>query len=353
MPDAMKETSPMSTPRCRLAILAGLVLACAPAGKVAAQTLSLSVDTLAFAGRVGGPNPPPQTISITNTGGGKLTWQVVPTTVAPWLQVGPPIGGARQNLSFSVRLAGLAPGVYTDTVEIASNDADSPAMVVVVLTVQPTNAPGGKPGPGPQPSLPPIPTDGRYLAEYQVEFVFTGYTGLVEGYPNCQVHPNGTDRMVGNLIGYEPPTPDEDVEYTGTLHRVTAIDFCETKGRKHPGDNERVWCVVTLTGATNMRVNLTVYGEADRGAWLKADPDTGATTKGVQGNCDPQETSDALNGYPTASDGGGASPNGQPIEDAFVPPKFYVNGLARLRVGTYLPDPKQGGWVLRVIRKVR
>jgi hypothetical protein len=289
----------MSNLRRRLAVLAGLVLACSPAGKAAAQTLSLSVDTLAFAGRVGGPNPPPQTIAITNTGSGKLTWQVVPTTIAPWPQVGPPTGGAPQNLSFSVRLAGLVPGVYTDTVEIASNDADSPAMVVVVLTVQPTNAPGGKPGPGPQPSLPPIPSSGRYLAEYQVEFVFTGYTGLVEGYPNCQVNVRGTDR------------------------------------------------------ATNMRANLTVDGEADRGALLKAVVDTGVTTKAVQGTCDPQETSDALNEFPGASDGGGGSPDGQPIEDVLSPTKFFIGGLARLRVGTYLPRPKLAAWALHVIRKIR
>jgi hypothetical protein len=347
----VKENASMCNPRNRLATLAALVLGGALAREASAQTLTLSVDTLAFVGRVGGPNPPPQTIAITNTGGGALTWRVVPSTVAPWLTVSPPSGGAPQNPSFSVSLAGLSPGVYTDTVQIASNDPDTPTIVVVTLTVAPANAPAnaaGGPAPGP---LPPIPTGGRYLAEYQVEFIFTGYVGELDGYPNCRVDTAGTDRMVGNLVGYEPPTPDEDVEYTGTLHRVTRIDFCETK--KAPSVDQRAWCVVSLTGATNMRANLTLYGEADRGAWLKAVVDTGLTTKAVQGNCDPQETSDALGGYPTASDGGAGSPNGQPIEDQLSPTKFFVGGLARLKVGTYLPRPKLASWSLRVIRKIR
>jgi hypothetical protein len=181
----------------------------------------------------------------------------------------------------------------------------------------------------------------------------TGYSGELDGYPQCQVNPQGTDRMVGNLVGFEPPAPDEDVEYTGTLHRVTAIDYCQTKGRKRPGDDERVWCAVSLTGSTKMRVSLTVYGEADRGAWLKAVVDTGVTTKAVHGNCDPQETSDDLNGYPTADDGGGGSPSGTPIDDQLSPTKFFVGGLARLRVGHYLPRPKLASWTLHVIRKIR
>ena len=345
----------MPRPGITLAGLTALLLGGAFATAASAQTLAMSVDSLEFVGIAGGPNPAPQGIAFTNSRTGNLSWRIITSSIEPWLTIAPQTGGAPQNVAFSVSIAGLSPGVYVDTVQVASNDYDTPtADIVVVLRLTGTSTKGtGASGNNPQPALPPIPTGGPYFAEYQVELLFTGYVGELDGYPQCRVNPQGTDRMVGNLVGYEPPDPDEDVEYTGTLHRVTAVDFCQTKGRKRPGDDERVWCAISLIGSGNMRVNLTVYGEADRGSWLKAVPDTGVTTKSVQGNCDPGETADALNEYPTASDGGAGSPNGQPIDDALSPTKFFAGGLARLRVGTYLPRPKLASWTLRVIRKVR
>lgn len=338
----------------RHATLAALIITGAHVHAASAQTIGLSADSLDFVARVGSPNPPPQAIMVTNTGRGGLSWQITRASLAPWLSAAPMSGAAPDSVTFSVSIAGLRPGVYIDSVRFASINIVAPnKILIVVLTVGPSLPPGTPPPPAsPLPSLPPLPTSGQYLAEYQVELIFTGYVGLVEGFPNCKVNQNGTDRLTGTLIGFEPPTPDEDVEYAGNLKRDTAIDFCETRGKSRPGDDERVWCVVTLTGATTTRVNLTVYGEADRGAFLKAVP-AGATTKHATGNCDQPETSAALNDYPASSDGGAASPNGQPIEDAFSPPKFYVAGLARLRVGIYLADPTQGGWVLRVLRKIR
>lgn len=38
--------------------------------------ISLSTTSLTFTGVVGGPNPPPQTLTVTNTGGGTLKWSV-------------------------------------------------------------------------------------------------------------------------------------------------------------------------------------------------------------------------------------------------------------------------------------
>jgi hypothetical protein len=40
----------------------------------------------------------------------------------------------------------------------------------------------------------------------------------------------GYDSLVAKLIGIENPAePDEDVAYTGTLRRVTRIDYCITR----------------------------------------------------------------------------------------------------------------------------
>jgi hypothetical protein len=207
---------------------------------------------------------------------------------------------------------------------------------------------------------PPLPPGARW-AEYQVEFLYVGYTGFVDGYPNCAVNTRGTDRLTGNLIGAETLDPDDDMEYNGTLARVTAIDICDTKGRNRPADidDEQVWCNGTLTGSANMRVNLKVYSAtSDRGAWLKALPDTGAAPRTVTGNCAAPKLAQYQSDYPGGGSGG--SPDGQAIEDQFGTVKFVVGNLARLRVGTYPPDPSQGlagspgsGWTLRVIRKIR
>jgi hypothetical protein len=209
----------------------------------------------------------------------------------------------------------------------------------------------------PAPSLPP----GAQWAEYQVEFLYIGYTGLVDGYPNCNVNTRGTDRLTGTLIGIETLDPDDDVEYEGVLSRVTTIDICDTKGRNRPADinDEQVWCNGTLTGSARMRVNLKVYAATvDRGAWLKAVPDTGAAPRTVTGNCAAPTLAQYQSDYPGGGSGG--SPDGQAIEDQFGATKFVGGGLARLRVGTYPPDPGQGlagspgsGWTLRVIRKIR
>ena len=212
---------------------------------------------------------------------------------------------------------------------------------------QPRRAGGSAPGP---------------LAEYQVALVYVGYTGHVDGYPNCAVNTTGTDSLTGNLIGAEISTPGEDIEYTGILKRVTAMDICETKGRHRPADidDEQIWCEATLAGSATMRVSLTVYGESDRGAWLKTKPDTGTATSMVSGNCAAPTMANYRTAYPGGSGGGGGSPDGQAIEDAFGTVKFVANGVGRLRVGLYPPEPTQtlagspqSGWALQVIRKIR
>ena len=323
------------------------VSAFATATAAVAQTIAVSPTFFVFSGAVGGPNPPPQALALTNSGTAPLSWQVqAQPPLASWLAVSPTRGGAPDSIVFTVNIAGLRAGTYNDTVFLASNDPVTPRKGVPVLLV--VRSGGG----------PVVPSGRAVPTMYEVEFVFTGYTGLVEGAPNCQVNTQGFDRLVGTLVGFETNQAAEDVVYVGTLRRATAIDFCESKGRKAPGDDERVWCAVTLTGSAVSDVELTVYGEDGRGAFLKATPGAGPMLRGVRGNCDPQETQAILSGYPGSTDGGGASPSGQPIDDSKAvdpnnrPITFTVNGIGRLRTGTYPPDSPQGGWTLRVIRKI-
>lgn len=183
--------------------------------------------------------------------------------------------------------------------------------------------------------------------KYEVRLAFTGYSGLAES-EDCRalVDLQGYDSLVGVVAGIEGGDPGDGVMYTGRLRRVTKVDYCLARG----GD-EAKWCVVRLTGAARMLVQLEVHGEEGRGAWLKADPDTvPAESVRAEGDCEPADTDVIRAEYPGGTTGG--SPDGQPIAEP-DPALLFVNGVPRLRPG-YLPaDEEQGGWGLRVVREVR
>ncbi len=80
------------------------------------------------------------------------------------------------------------------------------------------------------------------------------------------------------------------MEYTGTLKKTTAIDFCETEAARRRDDAERVWGFAPLTESASIKVEITVYGEAGRGVWVK---DDGAVTKNVSGHCDAPNSLDS------------------------------------------------------------
>jgi len=310
------------------------------AGEAGAQTIVATPRGLVFSAITRGPNPPPQTVAVSNAASGSLTWQVTGTR-APWLTVTPRQGTAPSSLTFSVSTVGMRAGMYYDKVPVASNDPATPTdtiPVVLRITDQPSN---------------------MRPAVYEVEFSMSGYAGELNGAPQCKVRLNGTDRMVGIVIGVETPESDEDVVYYGLLRRDTDMDYCLTKGRKRPGDDERVWCSLTLKGWAATSVEMTVHSDSARGGYLKSEAVPGYSSAGIpRTTCDPQETRDAANGYADTNDGGGGSPNGQQIDDRQGQDArgrgitFVSGGVPRLRVGTFPPE-NPSGWTLRVIRKIQ
>lgn len=311
------------------ALFAGLLTA-SPA---ASQTISLGRPGLAFSVLVGGPNPPPQSVSIGNATTGTLTWKTT-SPLPGWLQISPGSGAAPASLTASVNAAGLPAGTYRAEVSIASNDRVTPTKVLPVTLTVVQLAPG--------------------QAAYAVELEFIGYTGLVSG-PECPVNPNGHDTMTGIVVGREDVSPDQDVIYRGTLARVTAVDFCADRGRRGPNDDERVMCAATVVGTSSMVATLAIYPEECRGGYLYARHDGGPFTSTVTGSCEALEQAQWQADYPGSNDGGGATPNGQPIDEATSgSARLFANGQARLAVGTFPPaEPVMGGWTLRVITKLR
>lgn len=309
----------------------------------AAQNISPSPRLVVFSAFARGPNPPPQTVRFAAASTSAASWRVVGTQ-RPWLTVTPRDGTAPDSTRFSASSAGMPPGSYTDTVRVRSSTSSDLLLIPVVLVITDPSAGSGQGG-------------GARVVSYDIELSYTGYTGLVE-VPNCVGNEQGYDRLVGTVSGFETTASDEDVVYVGTLRRDTDIDFCETKGKDGPGDDERVMCFGTLVGYAVTKVELTVYSHEGAGAFVKTAPAAGPMLRSVSGRCDQEQKDEIFLAYPTASDGGGGSPSGQPIDDgAGIDPggrsiSFVAGGVPRLRVGTFTPVGPQGGWTLRVIRRV-
>jgi hypothetical protein len=108
-------------------------------GNVAAPTpptIDVSPSSLSFTATAGGANPANQTINITNTGGGTLSWSA--SSNAPWLTVSPASGTAPSMPTASVNISGLAASTYNGTITVSATGAtNTPVSVPVTLTVNP------------------------------------------------------------------------------------------------------------------------------------------------------------------------------------------------------------------------
>jgi glucose/arabinose dehydrogenase len=108
-----------------------------PPGPPPPPALSVSPTSLAFSATAGGANPASKTISVTNTGGGSLSFTA--SDDASWLTVSPASGSAPTDLTAAVNTSTLSAGTYTATVTVtATGVSGSPKTIPVTLTV---NAP--------------------------------------------------------------------------------------------------------------------------------------------------------------------------------------------------------------------
>lgn len=338
--------------------LAGGLLLGAGAGDLTGQGLALSHPVMIFSGRAGGPDPAPQQLTIQSVPA--ATGWTVSGTLPAWLTVAPATGTAPGNITLTVRSGGLAPGFYHVQLTVTCGSATRTVEVILVITDVSGRAP--TPGPGipipPLPPLPPLPpgiTDPEVIrryntppARYLVEFMYIGYSGLLDGYPACKVNPQGFDHMIGVLAGIEVNTDDEDITYTGVMHRYTEIDFCDVKPA--PTEDQTKFCAADLHGEATMKVELEVYGEEGRGAWLKVEPTRGKMWRTVGGDCTGETNHDIEAEYPNSSHAGGGSPGGQPILEKSV--QFFNGGVARLRVGHYPAQKPESVWSMRVIARL-
>jgi hypothetical protein len=102
--------------------------------------LAVSPTSLAFSATAGGSSPASKTLTVSNTGGGTLSFTA--TDDAPWLTETPATGTAPKDLTVAVDTSGLAAGTYTATITIDGGGVSgSPRTVPVTLTVNPPAPP--------------------------------------------------------------------------------------------------------------------------------------------------------------------------------------------------------------------
>lgn len=100
----------------------------------APPALALSATSLAFSGAVGGAPPASQSVAVTNTGGGTLSFTA--SSNRSWLAASPGSGAAPASVTVSANGAGLGAGTHVGQVTVtAAGATGSPKTIDVSLTL--------------------------------------------------------------------------------------------------------------------------------------------------------------------------------------------------------------------------
>ena len=111
-----------------------MAIIAATASSSTPSTIAVSPTSLQFSYTVGGTTPDAQSVQLTNSGSGSLSWTA--TASQSWLSVSPGSDTAPSTLSISVSPGSLSAGTYTGNVQItASGASNTPLTIGVTLTV--------------------------------------------------------------------------------------------------------------------------------------------------------------------------------------------------------------------------
>jgi len=179
------------------------------AGAAAAPAIQLSVSSLAFSGAAGAANPAAQTIGVSNTGSGTLTWTA--SDNAAWLTLTPASGTNAGTIAASVNMAGLAAGTYNTTISVAATGTATKSLPVTltVTNSSPTSGITTSPSPiaftgtvGPGPLT--VPVTFTNTGATSVNFTWTDSISWISaGYPAGTLSPGQsvTYSMTANISG--------------------------------------------------------------------------------------------------------------------------------------------------------
>ncbi|WP_455388211.1 BACON domain-containing protein, partial [Petrachloros mirabilis] len=98
--------------------------------------IGASPTSLSFTAQQGGSSPAAQTVSISNTGGGTLTWSA--SDNAAWLSVSPASGSGNGAVTVTATVGTLTANTYTASLTLSATGA---ASVTVPVSFTVTAAP--------------------------------------------------------------------------------------------------------------------------------------------------------------------------------------------------------------------
>ncbi len=111
-------------------------ISCSGPGGAGNSPQSVTVNVIQLAVCTVAGNPPPQTVTIVNSGGGTLIWTA--SADKPWLSVAPASGslgaGASAPITASFDKTGLNPGAYTGTITVSGNAPSQTIPVTFTIT---------------------------------------------------------------------------------------------------------------------------------------------------------------------------------------------------------------------------
>ena len=181
--------------------------------------LSVSSTSLTYSGQAGASNPAAQSVNITNSGGGTLSWTA--TATQPWMTLATTANGAgastlsgtgAQTIWIQIANTGLAAGPYSGAVNIAApGAAPSSQTVNVSLTILP--------------AAPSSPWPNGYMYSGAITLTHTqvsntdqaGFPVLIAGtYPELATAANGG--KVTNANGY-------DIIFTSDANGFSRLNF--------------------------------------------------------------------------------------------------------------------------------
>jgi hypothetical protein len=100
--------------------------------------INVNPSSLSFTVVQGSGNPSPQTLTVSNAGGGTLSWSA--TDNVPWLTHSPQSGTGGGSIAVNVTTDSLAAGTYTATLMVSAAGASSVAVPVTVTVTAPRAA---------------------------------------------------------------------------------------------------------------------------------------------------------------------------------------------------------------------
>ncbi|MCP9439431.1 MAG: hypothetical protein NHB36_06045 [Nitrospira sp.] len=109
-----------------------------PSSPPAPPVISVNPTSLSFTAVQGSGNPSPQTLTISNAGGGTLTWSS--SDNAAWLTHTPQSGTGGGSITVSVATDSLEAGTYAATLTLSATGASSVTVPVTVTVTAPTVA---------------------------------------------------------------------------------------------------------------------------------------------------------------------------------------------------------------------